>query len=694
MVETYRKLREALPWGPVLAAILAAGALWTFVAAREIGPLPGWAVAGLFLALGGGWAAAGGRVERPGWFDWADRDPFEGRLRWLTIGLWYAVRLPLLFVGGYSGDLDSWRVAVVARRVLEQGSYQPSRWPGYPLVEIGLAPFVTLGGPIAANLLTATVGLLGLYLLDRLGRRLGLRSMGLVTLAALLAAPVVLNTASTVDYPYAYTALTGAVLAATHRRWALAGLLLGVATGCRIPTGTFGLPLLFLAARDPAPGRALRDLCGSTAATVVVALSPLWAQYGAGFLHAYDQHTTASVAALRVVWGLGTLTLVCSAPALVDAALGRGPAPLETEAGRHRSDGLLLALFWMVIGWFILLPMQSSYLYPLVPFGLLVAARWTRPAAIAALAVGMAVANVWDLRAGMVPLELRSRADDLAPSEAISALELPEGGLLIVGVSYPVVRAMHPDWEVVPAKAWRDELLRDPERDLTVALSTGEAELEAHLDGGGAVYFFDDDVLKDWKKKNKADPLALGATVLTAEQRGDVSTPHRADEDVEGPRRKGGKKAGKNNGKKSDGAPVSDEPARWVSSNPAATNLKETEGRVVIEVKRADDRPVEVCLEPAIGAGDGLRARTRWKIKTLEPSGEVSLHAVWIADGAEISRERLSAVTAASPDADVNEAINAPEGADAVKPCVRIDADRAIAILSRTRIKRASDDKP
>ena len=112
----------------------------------------------------------------------------------------------------------------------------------------------------------------------------------------------------------------------------------------------------------------------------------------------------------------------------------------------------------------------------------------------------------------------------------------------------------------------------------------------------------------------------------------------------------------------------------------------------MIEVNRTDEQPVEVCLEPAVSPGDSLRARTRWKVKMLQPSGEIGLYAVWMASGAEQSRQKLSVVSAVTSDTDLNEAIEAPDGADAVKLCVRVDAKRSITILSRARIKSAGDD--
>lgn len=679
-------MHQALPWRHVFVALFALLVCATFLLARAAGPLPGPAVVGLFLAFGGAWAWAGARLDRPSLQALFDRDLFEGPTRWALIGLWYAIRAPLLFIGGYSGDLDSWRVAVVARRVIDQGSYQPSRWPGYPLVEIGLAPIIKLGGPIAANLVTATIGLVGLYLFDRLGRRLGLRSMGLATLVAAVAAPVVLNTASTVDYPWALTPLLGAALAATHRRWALAGLLLGVATGCRLPMSTYGLPLLLLALRDPEAPRAVRDLCLAAAVTVVFVLSPLWIQYGAGFLRAYGQSADAASASLRVIWGLGMLTLLGSAPVLVDIAQGRGLSPDETPAGRLRTDGMLVLLFWMVIAWFVALPVQGAYLFPLVPFGLLVAARWARPAAMVALGLCMTVANAWDIRPGFIPEELDGRAEDLAPARALERQDLPAGSMVVVGVSYPVVRGLNPDWTVEPAEVWRDEVLHDEARDLYVALDPKLRDLKAHLKGGGQVFFLGDDVLADWQKKNDADPLELGAEVLSDEARGEGRAARREDDGPaeEKPTKGKGKREKK---PRTDEAPAAGGPLRWVSSAPAATTLKETEGRVVIEVNRKDEAPIEVCQEPAQAADAPTRVRTRWKVKQLEPSGEISFNAVWLKGGEEVGREVIGSATAVSPDADLNTVAKPPRGADAVKPCVTVGPKRAIVILSRTTVK-------
>ena len=687
-----------VPWRRVQAGLFAAMVLLAFVAAGEVGPLPGWLGALLFAVGAGAWVGLGPRLDGHPWLQRADEDPFAGDRRWALLAAWFGVRAPLLFSGGYSSDLDSWRVAVVARRLIEQGDYEPSRWPGYPVVEILLAPVVRFGGAVGANLTTSIIGFVGLFLFDRLGRRLGLRAMGLATWALALSAPVVVNTASTVDYPWALTALLGALLASTHRRWALAGVLLGVATGCRLPMGTYGLPILLLALKEPDAPRATRDLCLATAGTAALVLSPLWLQYGLGFLHAYGQTATLASGSIRVVWGLGVFTLLGSAAVVVDAIKGLGPEPLEAAIDRRSADHILLTLFWMVVGWYVALTVQGAYLFPLVPFGLFLAARWARPTAVAALGLAMAVANVWDIRPGFIPEELRARAEDRQPSEAVDALDLPDGATLIIGVSYPVVRALHPDWEVEPAAAWRDELLSDPSTGLQVALDLDEADLKARIAEGPGVWIFDDGVVKDWTKRHKTDPLALGAQVLSAEQRGDVRTPHRDDGGKVRPKREKGEGKGKK--RKAEAAEAAEAteqtteateapsgPSEWSSSAPDATKLKQTEGRVVIELARKDDKVVEVCQRPATPASGSMRARTRWKVKKLEPSGEVAFVAVWLKGGAEISRETVGSLSAVSTDADLNQALNPPEGADAVMACVTLSPRRAIVTLSRTKIK-------
>jgi hypothetical protein len=162
----------------------------------------------------------------------------------LFAGAFFAVRLPFL-VAGYGADTDAYRVALAARYLWSSGEYLPSRLPGYPLHELPVALLVW-GGPLLTNLATALVAFAGVLIFDRIVVALGVPGRGWLLVAMGFTPWLLVTSTATLDHHWALTAMLAAYLATIRERFVLAGLLLGVAAGCRITAAAFLLPLSVL----------------------------------------------------------------------------------------------------------------------------------------------------------------------------------------------------------------------------------------------------------------------------------------------------------------------------------------------------------------------------------------------------------------------------------------------------------------
>jgi hypothetical protein len=150
--------------------------------------------------------------------------------------------LPLVFLG-YGTDIDAANVLRAGRSILH-GDYVASRGPGAVPHEAATALLDRVGGPILVNLAGVGFAVLAAWSVHRLLVRDGARWPALAT-AVLVANPWLWIASPAVgDFTWALAlALAGCVAARADRR-AVAGLLFGVAIGCRASSALVALAWL------------------------------------------------------------------------------------------------------------------------------------------------------------------------------------------------------------------------------------------------------------------------------------------------------------------------------------------------------------------------------------------------------------------------------------------------------------------
>ncbi len=307
-------------------------------------------------------------------------------------------RLP--WIGsGYGSDPDGYRVVIAARQIARTGVYEASRLPGYPLYEY-LTALSATAAPWVSNAVTALLSVVAFVCFALIARELGVRRYLLLALAFAMTPVIYLSSCCTLDYIPALAGQLAATYAVLRRRPVLAGLLLGLAVGCRITAGALALPLCLWMLLTAAP-RPARRQCLAFGITLLAVSSlcfvPVWRRYGAEFFAFYDNGwypplDVVATRALPLVWGpLGLAALVlllCAAPAYA------GFSRRALGAARTRSALLLagtaIALYLIA---FLRLPDEAGYLVPAVPFVLLSIALLTPPWAVNALAVALLLSS-------------------------------------------------------------------------------------------------------------------------------------------------------------------------------------------------------------------------------------------------------------------------------------------------------------
>jgi hypothetical protein len=373
----------------------------------------------------------------------------------LTLALCVALpaflsRLPFL-LPGYGLDADAWRVAYSGWHLGTRGVYFPSRDPGFPVQELAAAVLYR-GGPLLLNGTTALFGAAAAACFALVLRRALQLGPWLCWLAglALASVPVVyVESTTAMDYVWALAGLTASAYALTRERRVLAGVLLGLAIGCRVTTAGCALPLAVLAAASAPPGRRARDvlaLLAPAAAVGLLAYSLVLAQERWSFdVARFLRYQSARVAdfppppwritlrrATLEVWGaLGGVALALAALALA--------LPRVRRAGFAASARTPLALASLVAlplgaALFLRLPHEAAYLIPSVPFVLWLQAALLRPRAFACLCLALLPAAWIDWgegapRAGALVRDQRARRDDVRFTQrcldGLRALERP-----------------------------------------------------------------------------------------------------------------------------------------------------------------------------------------------------------------------------------------------------------------------------
>jgi hypothetical protein len=300
-------------------------------------------------------------------------------------------RLPFVFAG-FGTDPDAWRVAASATKLWQTGTYEVSRYPGYPLHELVTAPLVVLGGAPLSNggTLLCSVFLLIFW------HRIAIREGRYPTLLLIIFAFTPLfwkNTATTMDYTWSLLFILLSLDHAMQKRAVAAGVFLGIAVGFRAANliALFPLGVLLLEAKE-----VRRSLVTFTLFTAVVGMAcyiPVALAIGP------SAWITSSIEQVASVRGSQDLSLAISGYRGIYAI-----GPLAALFGlwiivwQHRNIRLLLiqrdrlvmsacAALLVFGAQFAALPMEREYILPLLPFVLLALDRIVSRGTIVAMGV-------------------------------------------------------------------------------------------------------------------------------------------------------------------------------------------------------------------------------------------------------------------------------------------------------------------
>lgn len=258
----------------------------------------------------------------------SSRPPENRRRLWIAPIAVVIALVPLLFLGPGT-DLDAGFVLRSAHDIARHLHYQPSRPPGAPVHEAGVAVLDAVGGIPLANLGSLAMAALCVIALFSLARR-GRIQHPLLTTAVVTANPWFLVAATSVaDFVWALGFLLASAWALRANRPWLAGVLAALAIGARAPTALLVAAIVVAEAGEGPAGRRRAAIVGALAVGLGVLLfvpAYLAAGHSLSFarndFRSYSLFVSAGRFAAKDLYLLGplaTVTVLVAVPPVIRA---------------------------------------------------------------------------------------------------------------------------------------------------------------------------------------------------------------------------------------------------------------------------------------------------------------------------------------------------------------------------------------
>jgi hypothetical protein len=205
-------------------------------------------------------------------------------LTWLLLGTAVAY-FPFALLG-YGTDIDVDAVLRAGRFALD-GDYEPGRAPGAAPFELAVGALDRVGGAFAVNAASVAFALLALWAVHRLLEHDGARWPGLAALVLAVNPWFWIASTSLGEMTWAVALVLAGAVAATRDRRLLAGVLFGLAVGCRASLVVAVVAWLVAERTGAASARPRWSTTARTAGVAVLVVAacfvPAWLDAGRSF---------------------------------------------------------------------------------------------------------------------------------------------------------------------------------------------------------------------------------------------------------------------------------------------------------------------------------------------------------------------------------------------------------------------------
>jgi len=280
-----------------------------------------------------------------------------------------AARIPFLFAG-YGVEEDSWGHVLNAAEMEESGHYIISRLPGHPLFEGLLLILYKVHSPFVFNMGSALASALAVVVFYSLARMVKPETAFAWSVGFGLVPIFFISGTYTIDYAYALLFLLLSLYAVLKDKTYDAAIWLAIATGFRITSLGFLLPLFVIIWHQASPANSkalkLRELFKLTFISVAISiffyLPPIF-EYGFGFFDfhkpPYPPFLEAIFKSTVGVWGTLALPVIF------------GTTLFHLYKTKNVWRTALLAAFVVFGTSYFRMPEKAAFWLPVVPLVLL-----------------------------------------------------------------------------------------------------------------------------------------------------------------------------------------------------------------------------------------------------------------------------------------------------------------------------------
>ncbi|MEO5645024.1 MAG: hypothetical protein ABIQ40_11055 [Bacteroidia bacterium] len=283
-------------------------------------------------------------------------------------------RIPFIF-DGYGVEEDSWGLVVNAFEMKNSGHYVASRFPGHPLQEYVYRFIYDQPAPVY-NLFSVLASLIAVAFFFKALKKIQFK--GAFAAAVMFCFTPVFYIAGTYTIDFAWTVafVMVSLYYLLDRKFIMSGIMLGMATGCRLTSEIFLLPWLIIAWNTFNWKTSVKDFMKIAIPAVIIGILwfiPAYMNYGKAFFDYSDQFPYPSIAKVIYKASIGVFGLTGIIALVVFGIISLNTwRKKELNPVTLFSSERLLLVCAVVIGMHIVsylrLPQKSGYMVPAIPF--------------------------------------------------------------------------------------------------------------------------------------------------------------------------------------------------------------------------------------------------------------------------------------------------------------------------------------
>lgn len=291
-------------------------------------------------------------------------------------------RLPYISAG-YGSDVDAWRVVAVARDMTETGDFVYSRVPGHPLHELICTLFWDKG-PLWMNGSTALMSTLASVFFLLVLKKLSFKNIYLPALALAFTPAIFINSVNALEHIWALAFIMGSIYFVMDNKPIAAGIFLGLADGCRLPSILMVIPLAVILYYNSGQNfKGLLKFVLSAGIVTLILFLPLFLKFDLFNIYkaSYPGITYIAFRMFLATWGLiGFIAIIIACVIELAGRIKprRDSASHILKNHRYFDPSLMVGIVLFAVS-FLLFPHKAAYLIPAVPMVLILLGRFLKP---------------------------------------------------------------------------------------------------------------------------------------------------------------------------------------------------------------------------------------------------------------------------------------------------------------------------